>query len=96
MTNVAKRATENRKSRGNKGNTKSAAKDTPVQKKIVENSEEFAPRLSTEERQERIAAVAHCRAQKRNFNNGSALQDWLEAESEINEKFPVEQPESSI
>ena len=35
------------------------------------------------DRHEMIAMAAYYRAQKRDFNNGDEIQDWLEAEAEI-------------
>ncbi len=35
------------------------------------------------DRHEMIAMTAYYRAEKRGFNNGDAMQDWLEAEAEI-------------
>ncbi len=35
------------------------------------------------DRHEMIAMAAYYRAQKRGFNNGDEIQDWLEAEAEI-------------
>lgn len=45
-------------------------------------------KLSSEERQRMIEEAAYYRAEQRGFNNGSEIQDWLDAESEINSKFP--------
>lgn len=36
-----------------------------------------------EDRYEMIAIAAYCRAEQRGFNGGDAMQDWLEAEAEI-------------
>ena len=36
-----------------------------------------------EDRYEMIAIAAYCRAERRGFNGGDAMQDWLEAEAEI-------------
>ena len=35
------------------------------------------------DRHEMIAMDAYYRTQKRNFNNGDEIQDWLEAEAEV-------------
>jgi hypothetical protein len=40
---------------------------------------------SNEERQRRIATAAYHRAEKRGFAPGYEVQDWLDAEAEINE-----------
>ncbi len=36
-----------------------------------------------EDRQQMIATAAYYRAEKRGFNGGDEIQDWLEAESEL-------------
>lgn len=41
-------------------------------------------RLSPEERQQLIAETAYFIAERRGFTAGSELEDWLQAESEIN------------
>jgi HSP20 family protein len=38
---------------------------------------------SGEDRQQRIATAAYYRAERRGFNSGDAIQDWLEAEADI-------------
>jgi len=48
----------------------------------------FASRISPEERQRMIEEAAYYRAEQRGFNGGNEMQDWLEAESEINSKYP--------
>ncbi|MCZ6897486.1 MAG: DUF2934 domain-containing protein [Betaproteobacteria bacterium] len=35
------------------------------------------------DRQQRIATAAYYRAEHRGFNSGDEIQDWLEAEAEI-------------
>ena len=45
-------------------------------------------KLSREERLRMIEEAAYYRAEQRGFNGGSEMQDWLDAESEINSKFP--------
>ena len=40
-------------------------------------------RVSEEERWEMVARAAYFRAERRNFADGTAMQDWLEAEREI-------------
>lgn len=44
-------------------------------------------KISQEERQRMIEEAAYYRAEQRGFS-GDQVQDWLEAESEINSKFP--------
>jgi hypothetical protein len=39
--------------------------------------------VAGEDRYEMIAIAAYCRAEQRGFNGGNAMQDWLEAEAEI-------------
>ena len=45
-------------------------------------------RVSTELRQRMIEEAAYYRAEKRGFCDGDAVQDWLDAEAEINANFP--------
>lgn len=45
----------------------------------------------TEERQHMIAEAAYFRAMQRGFNGGNSLDDWLEAEREINRLLPSPQ-----
>lgn len=46
---------------------------------------------SEEDRQQRIATAAYYRAERRGFNSGDAIQDWLEAEADIDMEtiFPI-------
>ncbi len=39
--------------------------------------------LSEADRQQMIATAAYYRAEKRGFDNGDEMQDWLEAEAEL-------------
>jgi hypothetical protein len=50
-------------------------------KMLVEKS----PEPSKEERRRRIAIAAYYRAEKRGFVSGCEIQDWLDAEAEIDE-----------
>tara|TARA_R110001583_G_scaffold163897_1_gene316381 strand:- start:4308 stop:4604 length:297 start_codon:yes stop_codon:yes gene_type:complete len=59
-------------------------------KSITQTNEENTPCLSLQERELSIAKAAYCRAEQRHFENGCALDDWLEAESEINAMYPLE------
>lgn len=49
------------------------------------------PTLTNEElaarRHEMIAQLAYLKAEKRGFTNGCPVQDWLEAEKEIDQQF---------
>ena len=45
-------------------------------------------KFSREERQRMIEEAAYYRAEQRGFYGEQKLQDWLDAESEINSKFP--------
>jgi hypothetical protein len=57
--------------------------------KAVKNLDGNAPIYSEqdivgrENRLQRIATAAYYRAEQRNFNSGGEIQDWLEAEAEI-------------
>ena len=41
--------------------------------------------IDPEMRNEMVSRAAYFRAERRGFNGGSALQDWLEAEAEIDQ-----------
>ena len=56
---------------------KSPAKSAPELRKAS------APNISAEERERLIARVAYFRAEKRGFAPGNELQDWIEAEAEV-------------
>ncbi len=45
--------------------------------------------LTTDDRKKLIEEAAYRRAEARNFDGDMALEDWLEAEAEINEKYPA-------
>ena len=46
--------------------------------------EEGEKRVSPQAREHMIAIAAYYRAQRRNFDPGHELEDWLEAEAEVN------------
>jgi hypothetical protein len=46
------------------------------------------PRPVPEERQAMIAKAAYYRAERRHFEPGHELEDWLAAEAEINRRLP--------
>lgn len=48
-----------------------------------EDDPDFTCEANEAERNEMIATAAYYRAEHRGFNNGNAMQDWLEAEAEI-------------
>ena len=55
-----------------------------AQKKVVSPEPEAPPAARTAEIHERIAALAYLKAEAREFCFGRELDDWLEAEREIN------------
>jgi len=55
-----------------------------AQKKVVSLEPEVLPADQTAEMHERIAALAYLKAEARGFFPGRELNDWLEAEQEIN------------
>lgn len=76
----------------NKHNSAGRSEPTKVSgvivNKAVENFKEGSPKKIRSEankadRQQRIATAAYYRAEQRGFNSGNEMQDWLEAESEI-------------
>ena len=48
----------------------------------------LASKISREERQRMIEEAAYYRAEQRGFYGDQEIQDWLDAESEVNSKFP--------
>ncbi len=54
-------------------------------------SGEPTPLISMEERQRMIAEAAYFRAEARGFSGGSAVDDWLAAEREVNRMLPTPQ-----
>ena len=59
--------------------TRLKSKNLSLIKKPVANKREVA----TDEKHQLIATAAYFRAERRNFIPGFELQDWLEAEAEI-------------
>lgn len=51
-------------------------------------SAKTSSRISREERLRMIEEAAYYRAQQRGFEGGNEMQDWLDAEAEINLKYP--------
>lgn len=45
-------------------------------------------KISREERLHMIEQAAYFRAEQRGFSAGDEMQDWLDAEAEVNAKFP--------
>lgn len=56
-----------------------------VEKKNLKNTPSTHAQcvLSEADRQQMIAIAAYYRAEKRGFSNGDEMQDWLEAEAEL-------------
>ena len=50
--------------------------------------------VTTEERNQLIAKAAYFRSERRGFTPGSELQDWLEAEAEIEARHGITRTES--
>lgn len=48
----------------------------------------LAAKIPSEQRLRMIEEAAYYRAEQRGFCGGDEMQDWLDAESEINSKFP--------
>lgn len=70
---------------------KAAATDKPASpstesRNIIATS---SARLSADERQYLIQEAAYYRAEQRGFGCGNEMNDWLEAEAEINARFPT-------
>ncbi|TFH12269.1 MAG: DUF2934 domain-containing protein [Nitrosomonadales bacterium] len=70
------------------GNSKSAAPSGVIVSRAVEDLKSASPMqapsaLNGADRQKMIATAAYYLAEKRGFNNGDSIQDWLEAEAEL-------------
>lgn len=59
---------------------KTAAARPPVRKSSAEKP---SPQMSSEDLQRLVAEAAYYRAQRRGFEPGYELQDWVEAEAEV-------------
>ena len=59
---------------------KAAAARPPVPKSSAEKP---SPQMSSEDLQRLIAEAAYYRAQRRGFEPGYELEDWVEAEAEV-------------
>ena len=64
---------------GNTASSKRAGKSAPV----TGSSKVDAPSISAGERQRLVERAAYFRAEKRGFAPGFELQDWVEAEAEV-------------
>ena len=60
---------------------KSTVRAPRARKNMVKNA--ARAEMTTEERHQKIAEAAYYRALQRGFHGGSDIEDWLEAEAEI-------------
>ena len=74
-TAVAKKTTTSKKS--------STAKKATTKKTTKIEQTSFKLNITPEERWKMVAVAAYHRAEKRNFASGHELQDWTEAEKEV-------------
>ena len=77
-TPAVKKSAAETKSIAKKKSTSQAAKPSSVANKATGKST-----VAPEERYKMIAAAAYLRAERRGFTSGRALNDWIEAEAEI-------------
>jgi len=64
----------------------SASRNTHGQKEVSNTNPVTGPVFaSPEERQRKIQELAYLKAEQRNFASGFEMQDWLEAEKEVDE-----------
>lgn len=63
--------------------TKSAAKPTAAQPAKTAAKKSAAPALSPEQRRCYVEVAAYYMAERRGFNGGSEMEDWVAAEAEI-------------
>lgn len=80
MKNTAKKA----KLASSTASTKSDNKVAEVRLKVAA----VGVCISAEERQRLTQEIAYLFAEKRGFSGGDAVADWLEAEAEVNSRFP--------
>ncbi len=66
--------------------TKAASKTTPVAKKAASKKRAQA-KLVEKDREQLVAEAAYLIAQQRGFNGDCALDDWLQAEAQIDMKL---------
>lgn len=78
---------EKTRKKGNKLKKELPKIESGKSKKRIEESESVGDELSVEARQKLIEETAYRRALARNFEGDAQLDDWLEAEAEVNEKF---------
>ncbi len=72
----------------------SVKKKTPINDGATASEAVVSAKSETEcptvqARQTLIEEAAYRRAEARNFEGDMALEDWLEAEAEVNERYPV-------
>lgn len=65
------------------GSTAKSKPETETRKITVKPVGQVRAVANEEDRQEMIAIAAYYRAERRGFSGGDAMQDWLEAEAEI-------------
>ena len=81
---MATKTTKKPACRGTSKTTK-ATKTTTINKKCTTTT--LSPEEQAARRHEMIAQLAYLKAEKRGFANGCPVQDWLEAEKEIDQQF---------
>lgn len=72
--------------KGTEKKTKSS--DVAAPRSGMASMTKLGAKISREERLRMIEEAAYYRAEQRGFNGGNETQDWLDAEAEINSKFP--------
>lgn len=82
---AAKKKVTGDKAATKKTASKKAVKKKTVKKKAVEAKP--AVKVTPEERYNMIAVVAYLKAERRGFAPGNELQDWAEAEKEVDEQL---------
>ena len=65
------------------GSTAKSKPETATRKITAKPVGQVRAAANEEDRQEMIAIAAYYRAERRGFSGGDAMQDWLEAEAEI-------------
>jgi hypothetical protein len=69
------------------GKTSKTVKPSPARTTVSAVASSPAPRITAEERHRLIAETAYFKAEKRGFQGGDPVKDWLEAEAEVDRKL---------
>ena len=77
----------NRGSTPSPGGKRAGAAKFPKPASPKDPEKKYVPRISPEERERLIAEAAYFIAERRGFEAGRELDDWLQAEAEVNRRL---------